>query len=122
MASLGYLTGPWLADRRPPRSLHHARSRLGGTGAPSRVRRQSLLCLVRRANHLHCGNEGMVGRQAIRARLAKLVVAAPGRAVLAVSGQGQRALSYRELPCHLVRQRRTLEIGRRDQGLSLVDL
>ena len=122
VAGLGLIAGPQLADRGPARSLHHARPRLGRAGAAARVRRQGLLRLVRCADHLHCRDEGMVGRASVGARLAKLVVAGIGRAVRAVPRQGQRAVSHGQLSRHPARQRRTLEDGGCDQGLSLADV
>ena len=76
------------------RSLHHPRSQLGRAGAG--LREQGVLCLVRRADRLYRGDAGVGGTRPC-ASLAGLVVAGGRRPLHPVPGQGQRAVSRREL-------------------------
>ena len=86
-----------VARRGSSRPLHHPRPVLGRSGPEARLRGQGLLRLVRRADRLHRGGDRM-GRSGAWARLAGLVARWRRRAVRAVSRQGQRALSHRQLP------------------------
>ena len=76
------------------RSLHHPRSQLGRAGAG--LREQGVLCLVRRADRLYRRDAGVGGTRPC-ASLAGLVVAGGRRPLHPVPGQGQRAVSRREL-------------------------